>query len=373
MRLGRLARLLGLALTMVAGCSMLNREGPHETCATLDGGAVNACHDGIIAACLADRIDYEICDNASVCEEAWQRTGAFRCTKDGVAGGVDAGSVDAGGPSASECDAGCVVAPLPSEPSSLAVHGAELFYCLNDAAWKVSKTGGAPRRIGDVAGGCTSTIFVDDSDVWLRSAAAPAAVVSVPAVGGLASVSYEDTRGVVTFAIDQEAMYWIDGTAMVQRRAKKAFVTTPIGMGGPVTFRAAPMQVDSGRLVWISDKGLSSMPVTGGTVESVDLLEVPTSFVVTGGTMYWLGATRGILRTDMRSGATVPLASVDPSTRTIALASNFVYWADDTQIARVSKSGSGPETVASEGASLLVADDDGAYWYANGQLRRALR
>jgi hypothetical protein len=359
-------------------CSILNREGPDTTCASLDGGAVNACHDGIIAACSGGRVTYAICDRESACEEAWQQRGAYRCApsepvpgltdaRDGGGGG-DTDAAQAQAPSA--CDAGCAVVTLQSAPSALAAFGDDLFYCAEATVWRVRKTGGAPRRIGDVVGRCSELLVVDEANVWLKSADATSSIVSVPTLGESPSVTYEDTRGVATFGIDAENVYWIDSSAAVQR-GEKAFIQSPKRLGGPATFRGAQLQVDTGRVFWLSPNGLASLPVDGGQIESIDLPEMPTSFRIADGAMYWTAPMRGVLRTAVRSGDSVPLTPADVSATSVALSSDFVYWAESARIARVSKSGGRAETVAAEGASILTTDDSGVYWYANGQLRRA--
>jgi hypothetical protein len=78
--------LLAMAGTL-AGCSMLNREGPNVTCADLAGGDLNACSDGIIAECAdGTTVTYRACTEAvddvaavDVCGATWQRQGAFAC------------------------------------------------------------------------------------------------------------------------------------------------------------------------------------------------------------------------------------------------------------------------------------------------------
>ena len=65
------------------------------------------------------------------------------------------------------------------DPSSLAVNGDDLFYCVNAGVWRVKKTGRTPQRLGDVIGGCGAGMFVDERDVWVVSAQAPSTIVRV--------------------------------------------------------------------------------------------------------------------------------------------------------------------------------------------------
>lgn len=64
---------------LAAGCSVLNRAGPEDTCAGLQNGAVNDCRDGIIATCIGAQVTYRVCDDKSACEQSWQTPGAYRC------------------------------------------------------------------------------------------------------------------------------------------------------------------------------------------------------------------------------------------------------------------------------------------------------
>lgn len=80
---------------MLSACSFANREGPNVTCAELECGKRNACKDGIIAYCGADRVvHYHVCtdDDSSggsggstsasdICEAAWQTPGSYRCSR----------------------------------------------------------------------------------------------------------------------------------------------------------------------------------------------------------------------------------------------------------------------------------------------------
>ena len=71
------------SVLLVVACSAFNREGPIVTCAALDGGAINACKDGIIASCAdGKKITYQVCtgdEGADTCESKWQTKGAFTC------------------------------------------------------------------------------------------------------------------------------------------------------------------------------------------------------------------------------------------------------------------------------------------------------
>lgn len=366
-----------VALAGAVSCSVFNREGPHETCETLDGGAANACHDGIIAFCLGGQMVYEICDNASVCEESWQKAGAFLCTQASTL--PQSRSSDGSTPPPTGCDAGCdtvSVAAVTGIPSSLAVNGDDLFYCVDAGVWRVKKTGGTAQRLGDVIGGCGAGMFVDERDVWVVSAQAPSTIVRVAKTPGLASLSFEDTRNVGIFGIDVEYMYWIDVSGSVRKRPKADFVAAATTMNEGASFRLASLQVEADRVYWLTNTGLASLPTSakiGSPISFVNLTDVPTSFRIADGAVYWTAATQGVRRTDLGSGSSATLASALGAPAAIALGSDAVYWAESARIARVSKAGGAAETLASEGTALLAADGDGVYWYANGQLRSVSR
>lgn len=79
------------AITIIdtTGCSALNRVGPDVTCEDLNHGASNACQEGIIASCVGGAVAYEVCTESEsdssddeICEQPWQRSGAYRCKKE---------------------------------------------------------------------------------------------------------------------------------------------------------------------------------------------------------------------------------------------------------------------------------------------------
>lgn len=75
-----------MAACAMASCSSLNREGPPVTCADLNGGAVNACQQGIIASCKDGKtVTYQVCTDGTnpdqVCGDTWQVKGRYQCTQ----------------------------------------------------------------------------------------------------------------------------------------------------------------------------------------------------------------------------------------------------------------------------------------------------
>lgn len=76
--LALMASLLG-----VAACSGDNRAGPDVTCEDLECGRVNACENGIIAACPDGKtVQWFVCSSTTsrnVCTASWQTPGAYRC------------------------------------------------------------------------------------------------------------------------------------------------------------------------------------------------------------------------------------------------------------------------------------------------------
>jgi len=73
------------AVVLLGGCSLLNREGPEVTCEALEGGAVSACEDSVIARCADGvTVTYEVCDTKlipgdDICEASWQDRRNHRC------------------------------------------------------------------------------------------------------------------------------------------------------------------------------------------------------------------------------------------------------------------------------------------------------
>jgi hypothetical protein len=82
----RKTALLALSLlalcAAVPTCSLSNKEGPAVTCADLQCGKLNDCHDGIIASCLDGKtMKYYVCyeNGQDICDEEWQIRGQYRC------------------------------------------------------------------------------------------------------------------------------------------------------------------------------------------------------------------------------------------------------------------------------------------------------
>lgn len=119
----RTLSIVGLLFLVTVACSSLNREGPNVTCADLQGGAINACQQGIIASCRdGKKVTYQVCTNdvgdttaEQLCSASWQTKGAYKCEHSGAsdAGGTaptDTGVTtppDSGGPACSKARAGC--------------------------------------------------------------------------------------------------------------------------------------------------------------------------------------------------------------------------------------------------------------------------
>jgi hypothetical protein len=102
-------RFFWLIFLMLTSCSVWNRVGPEATCDDLQGGAVNDCKEGIIAACTAGKVVYRVCDDEKACEATWNKPGRYGCTAEqaadfepsGNGAGGSSGSSGSGGSSAS--------------------------------------------------------------------------------------------------------------------------------------------------------------------------------------------------------------------------------------------------------------------------------
>jgi len=78
-RLSQLAVLASATLVTVLGCSLLNREGPNDTCQDLAWGAINDCREGIIATCHNGAMAWKVCD--------WERSSESASFRSSVLGG----------------------------------------------------------------------------------------------------------------------------------------------------------------------------------------------------------------------------------------------------------------------------------------------
>lgn len=115
---------LSCIVVFMVACSLLNRNGPNVTCADLQGGAINACQDGIIASCAnGTTVTWQVCadtqstDGAEVCSAEWQRPGQYRC--------LSSGALDTATPSkptAAPSTAPSTPTPMPSGTSSAGVN-----------------------------------------------------------------------------------------------------------------------------------------------------------------------------------------------------------------------------------------------------------
>jgi hypothetical protein len=95
--------LMFLVASLGMACSLFNREGPNVSCTDLGNGATNACQDGIVVTCHKALVTYQVCDDKSACEQAWQESGAYRCGQaDPVPAPASGGADDGGGASGND-------------------------------------------------------------------------------------------------------------------------------------------------------------------------------------------------------------------------------------------------------------------------------
>lgn len=101
--------LLGAMVPMclLLACSVLNREGPTETCADLNNGQSNACREGIIASCVGGTMSYEVCGDDKACDATWQKAGQYHCDQVASPGGSGgSGGTSGTGGGTQTCDGG---------------------------------------------------------------------------------------------------------------------------------------------------------------------------------------------------------------------------------------------------------------------------
>ncbi|MFI5298982.1 MAG: hypothetical protein ACHREM_12870 [Polyangiales bacterium] len=91
------------AVLLVTACSLANRDGPDTSCTALRYGAVNACQQGILAACVAGSVTYKACADSNACTASWQTPTAYRCAQTdngpwgiGLGGPMPTGPTDGG-------------------------------------------------------------------------------------------------------------------------------------------------------------------------------------------------------------------------------------------------------------------------------------
>ena len=128
-------------ISLLAACSLLNREGPGVSCADLQNGAENACLDGIVATCVNGTMRYKVCSGKSACGASWQTPGRFRCEEsealpvltasdpDGGGSGSDGGTGPDGASSSDGPSATC------SAPADQSCGAAGRRYCTDSHTW----------------------------------------------------------------------------------------------------------------------------------------------------------------------------------------------------------------------------------------------
>lgn len=375
---GRVLILGVLALSV--GCSLLNREGPTVTCQELGNGATNACKDGILATCSGGTVSYNVCDDKSACDGAWQTVGRYRCAeRDAPPTSTDGGQPP--GPSTAS-DGGACGGPVPCVVASggvydLALEGSSVYFHGCATLSRVAKTGGVVTPLATGLTGCAARgIFIDATDVYVMNGTA--GLSRVPKGGGTFTRALPPTPAPTLFAIDVANVYWTAGSVDVLKSVPKAAG----GAISPLTTNTdfdqnARMLVEGGFVYWVgTGTNLSRVAATatGPTAPSSIYLGQPAAdFVVDGDDVYFVG-TGGVWATSLSGGTPRQLAS--QSAATIALDATNAYFAGARSITKVPRAGGSPSTVATTTSPIetrIAVDETSVYWGESGKIMRVAK
>lgn len=407
--------LLGL---VALACSTQNREGPDVSCGDLDNGGINACQQGIIATCSSGSVKYQVCDDDSACDAAWQDKGKFRCQQADPVPGLDGGSSGSGGMGGSGGTSGsggsggsggtagfnpgsggsggtggtsgsggcgsrpCVIA-TSSPPGGIVdlVADSTNVYFATDCGnvWKVPKTGGPTVPVantGQSAGSCLNGgygghLAVTGTDVFYSPWSS--AVRKVPLAGGGPTDIVTDGVNVGFMASSADQVVWTE-----QGRITRFDLASAVTDRLPAAdIGSARIAIDNGTIYWAgyTNAAIYSLPVVanpGDAPSSIPLAGVNrvSDLVVDTGTAFFADETGGLVGSvDLSSAVATTLVSGIASPQAIVADDANVYWTDADSIHKVARTGGQPTLFASRtGISIapMLIDQTRVYWVENG-------
>jgi hypothetical protein len=153
-----------------------------------------------------------------------------------------------------------------------------------------------------------------------------------PAAGGSSSLV---AQGVHALTADEQFFYWSQLEAVFQAPHDGS-------PAGPIAFEAGTaLATHFGDIYWLVPAGAirkrSADPGPIGTVVAA-LSSMPSTFAVDGSGIYALLPSEGLVaRFRHQDGAMEPLASGQPSARSLAVDDQHIYWLTDNALLRVAK------------------------------------
>lgn len=396
---------LAVLTLLLAGCSILNREGPDVTCADLNNGAKNACEDDIIATCVDGKVTFEVCD-VGACSETWQTDGRFRCSQDdpvpqgsggtggtgasggsggtsGTGGSSGTGGAGTGGSGGCNPTGACVVVDS-SSIAAFAVDGTNVYFSDGSSVQSVPKSGGFPTVLAD---GLTTTtgwhMALDSTHVYVHEGMpwSSKSILQVPIDGG----SYEeivvagDSLG--PFALGGQFLYWCGASP-----SYRSLWQTPKAGGAATEVAKGISSPDElvergGFLYWADGQNISRVATSGpfpATPTSVPTGLTVSNFAVGADAIFLTSEADGLVaRVSLTGGGVMELATGQASVSDLAIDDDFVYWDVKTTPGRVIRKvpvdgGSMTQVVetSSESSLRIELDDTHVYWADWGRIHR---
>jgi len=214
-------------------------------------------------------------------------------------------------------------------------------------------------------------LAVDATTVYVSSGQ-NGSVVTVPVEGG--TVSTLNVRTANPVAVDQQKLYWSDGTGVFACNKSDCAGSTVtvasenagdiVAAGGTVYWSLAPSGVGSARIMKSDQTGETPGPAvqiaTGGRINR---------FAVDEQNVYWIdqaGETSAIMRASVDGGPATRLTQIDPAPAlNIAAGATSVYvTTSDGRLLEVPKAGGSSRVLLSnigDSSSGLAADDANVY------------
>jgi hypothetical protein len=366
-----------IIVAVVTGCSLLNREGPTDTCATLQNGAVNACKDGILATCMSGAVHYTVCDDKGACDQSWQTTGAYRCSQGepspgkGADGGpgMDGGPVGVDG-GACTAQSTCVIAS--GSIDAIALDGPNVLFTDCSTVRTVPKAGGLASTVLSGLKGCANKeMFVDDSDAYVLEVPASGYldVVRAPKVGGAPTVAVPSTENVESFAIDTTNIYWMSINGTLKAAPKSGGSATTLTKAANVDAHTH-LRVDGGFVYWTSYDSLYRVASNATTLTAPSTIPIVTgdgaTWLAVDGTSAFAGTLGGaIWSVSLPGGTATKVVDQLGSVSAITLDPTNVYWASNVGVGEATRAGSSSKPLSTGSYDSAIAAD-GTYVFYRG-------
>jgi len=369
----------------LAGCSMLNREGPDVTCADLQNGVVNACEEGIIATCVAGEVRFEVCSDKEACDGTWQEQGAYRCEEGdaiptpSATGGSGGGTGGSGGGSVSTCESTGICRLATAQTGKIApfaLDAENVYFGTSCAAiWRVPKAGGAAKNLIPASSDCSQPGQVSVDGSYAYHVRDYRDIERVPLAGGGLEILATDA-GTNWVEVDGKYVFWAGSGLVRYDKSTKSHQVISSTVGDEFV-------ADATHLYWTSSNRRNLYRVAksasvGAQPEQLEAGEAwVNAFAPASGDVYLVDEYgKTLLRIDFDVGSKQVLADgIETSANSgfMQLDGSYAYWYGSSRIFRVSISGGTPEVVveATLGVGGFRVDSRYVFWTDGDALWRA--